>query len=158
MESSKRILQWRGFIFVAAAFVYFFVGLCVGELLVNFHLFLVTIVLFHSPLSSTNKVGKSCYADSSGKKRSRRFTDYGDHCVVLGCVLQGWAGATVLQSETAIFLHPPAPLPAMALIHCTQQELLLIWYSQTSCGCYLRFSFTPMKRMDLSTHFSYTIK
>lgn len=58
MESSKRILQWRGFIFVAAAFVYFFVGLCVGELLVNFHLFLVTTVLFHSPLSSTIKLVK----------------------------------------------------------------------------------------------------
>jgi len=63
------------------------------NVLLNFNLFLVTVVLFHSPDSSTNKGCKRCCANGSGKQRSQWFVEDEDDCVLpwLCAVGQSWS-------------------------------------------------------------------
>lgn len=112
--------------------------------LVNFNLFLVTIVLFHSPVSSTNKGCKRCYANSSGKQRSQWFMEDEDHCMLPWLCGAGlsWSDCPSEWKETAFSLstntfanrgHTPLHSVGIAA-HLIFSSLL--WF-------YLRFSFTP---------------
>lgn len=161
MESSKRMLQWRSFIFVAAAFVgvYFFSFVCKINVLVNFHLFLVTLVLFHSPVSSTNKGCKRCYANSSGKQRSQWFMEDEDHCMLpwLYAARLSWSDCPSEWKEMALFPYPPTPCQPWAYStalnrNCCSPDIL------KPPMVLPEIQFYSMKWMNLSRHFTYTVK
>lgn len=134
----------------------------VDKLLVNLCLFLVFISLALSLPSFKHKHKWGCtgwYIKSSGRQKSQWFMESENQCKLpwLCAAGLGWSNCPAEGKETAIFPYPLAPLPTMGIHHCTHWEQHLIFPSLLEF--YLVFRYTPMKRMDLSTHLStYTIK
>lgn len=130
-------------LFAAAYFI--LVCFSVDKLLVSLCLFLVIIVLFQFPVSSTSEVVRC--AKSSERQRSQWLTESENHCKLpwFCAAGLGWSNCPAEGKETAIFPDPLAPLLTTALRRngCSSDIPSLL-------GFYLGFRYAP-KQMDQHT-------